>query len=117
MANMLADGAQTLADNLDAYASSTITYKRGASSDTLLATIGDPDVEVDVEDTLGLASKAVVFIVTVANLPSFVGSDPQVDDQIIYNGTTYKTFPFNGPFVWEKSDPLGIRIRIYATEV
>jgi hypothetical protein len=114
---MLADGAQTLADNMDAYASSTITYKRGSNTATLLATIGSPEVEVDTEEQLGLASKAIVFIVTVANLPSFVGGDPQVNDQIIYNGTTYKTFPFEGPFVWEKSDPQGIRIRIYATEV
>jgi hypothetical protein len=114
---MLADGNQTLADNMDAHASSLITYKRGSNTDTCLATIGDPDVEVDIEEQLGLASKAIVFIVTVANLPSFVGADPKVKDQIIYNGTTYKTFPFNGPFVWEKSDPQGIRIRIYATEV
>lgn len=116
MSNMLADAAQNLANSLDDFASSLITYKRNSDSAAMLASVGNPEIEVEIKEDLGLAASMQVFIVRKTNLPAFA-STPAVNDEIIYNGDTYRTFPFNGPFVWEKSDPFGVRIRIYTTKV
>ena len=117
MSNMLADGAEVLAECMDDFASSEITYARGDDSASMLATIGDPALEVEVDGELGLATRTLVFIVTVANLPSFVSSSPAVGDIITFNGNTYKPYPFDGIYVWENSDPYGKRIRIYTEKI
>ena len=116
MSNMLADAAQILADNMDDFASSTITYQRNGNMSDIPASVGDPQLEVDIQADLGMASQMKVFIITRSKLPVFA-EIPQVDDIIIFNGDTYKTYPVNGTYVFENSDPHGIRIRVYATKI
>lgn len=119
MTNLLRTGSNFLGDKLKAFASSEITYKRAASSVTLLAHFGRTEFDVDAEfDIARETFESRDFIVEAVDLDFGAGQiDPVEGDRVewVDGGSTY-TFevvlpPSSPPWRW--ADPFHKRKRIH----
>ena len=114
MSNMLRDGVTTLAASMTDNAADLVTYTRGTNTDDIYATPTEPDDEFEIAEATGIDSRMRVFLVNVADLPTFVtDSKPLADDLIVNDGSTYRVFAFDGKLTYKHSDSFGIRIGIY----
>lgn len=120
MSNLLANGVDWLAGQLKSFASSSITYTRGASSVTIDATIGRhalrslgglPDNEVDTSTTV------VTFDAVDLNFGSG-RTTPARGDRFTLNNNgvlfTFEVLPIDGERWWKEADAFGRRLEVNA---
>lgn len=120
MANMLSSGIDWMSAVLDAFASSTVTYTRGASSLSLTATIGRHVAESDGgQEGMELDAFDVTFTFLAASLVlNSALTVPARGDTItlVSNSKTfvYEVLPHDGGRWWKESDAFGKRLEVRA---
>jgi hypothetical protein len=125
MANVLADGLSWLAGQMKASASTTITYKRGASSVSIDATFGSQVLRVSDRDGNSKVERPDAdFIFTAADLNFGSGEvEPDAGDYIEATfGSTTKRFqlmPMNNGAepAWRYCDPHQLMVRCHTKYV
>jgi len=116
--NLLSSGVDWLSSQLKSFGSTSVTYRRGVASATLLATIGrhvpsslggQADVEVDTFST------RITFEATDLDLGSGL-TLPERGDEIEFtdNGVafTFEVLPIDGSRWWREADAFGKRIEV-----
>lgn len=118
MADLLKAGSERLADLLKSSAGSSVTYTRGGTNSTIVATIGKSVFET--QDATGIieAWESRDFIVKTADMPY---SEPQRGDTITETvGGTSCIFevmsPSNSP-LFSYGDAFGSTVRIHTKRV
>lgn len=118
MANTLSSGVAWLSSQLKSFASSTVTYRRGVASVSLLATIGRhvpqslgglADNEVDTFST------RITFEADDLDLGSGVTLPERGDEiELVDNGVTFtfEVLPVEGSRWWKEADAFGKRIEV-----
>lgn len=120
MSNLLANGVDWLAGKLKSFASSSITYTRGASSVTIAATIGRhvprslgglPENEVDTSSTV------VTFDAVDLDFGSGI-TTPARGDRFTLNDNgvlfTFEVLPIDNERWWKEADAFGKRLEVNA---
>lgn len=120
MVNMLADGIDWLATQLKSFASSSITYTRGASSVSIAATIGRhvPRLlgsleggEVDTFETVFTFDRADLNFGAGAVVPERGDVIAFVDNGVTF---TFEVVPTDGERHWKEADAFGKRLEVNA---
>lgn len=117
MPNLLAQGVEWLASQLEEHAATPVTFARGADSVAITATKGRSEVEVDDGDSV-LRSQVVDWIVRHAALV-LAGNqvEPAVGDEFIetVTGATnrYRVLALAGGEIQRPLDPARTLIRIH----
>ncbi len=118
MSNLLSSGVAWLSSQLKSFASSTVTYRRGASSVSLLATIGRhvpqslgglADNEVDTFSTVITYEADELDFGSGVTLPERGDEIELVDNGVTF---TFEVLPVEGSRWWREADAFGKRIEV-----
>lgn len=98
-------------------AAESVTYTRGASSCTLLASLGRTQFQNMSAESADITASSVDFLVTAEDL-KFGGTlvTPQANDRIEHDGLQYRVSVF-GDNCYSYSDPSRLSIRIHTTRI
>ena len=122
MSDMLRDGQAWLASQLAEHASREITYRRGALSACLKATIGKSEYEQDNGEGPILRHQVRDFLVSTQSLlSSNIASLPLQGDRIEErDGATthvHEVVGLAGSPPWRYSDPFRLTLRIHTKQI
>lgn len=121
MANLLKQGQALIAATLKSHGSETVTYRRGANSVSIAASVGRPDMTLGPEFGGGhLRMNTKEFVITAADLViNGVAVSPATGDMIdVAEGEAtnrYRVGPDGGLPEFENADAFGIMLRIRGT--
>ncbi len=118
MRDILRDGQRWLADQLTKHAAREVTYRRGDSESTVIATIGKTLAEQEAGEGLVMRMEIRDYLIDTALLrldgqPTL----PERGDLIIEteSGKTfsYEVLPVGSQKAWRYSDPFRLKLRIH----
>lgn len=118
MANLLSAGIDWLSTQLKSFGSSSVTYRRGVSSATIVATIGRhapsslgglPENEVDTFTTRITFEAGDLDLGSGVTLPARGDEIDLVDNGITF---TFEVLPVDGSRWWREADAFGKRIEV-----
>jgi hypothetical protein len=118
MTDMLRDGLSWLAGKLTSHAAREVTYQRGESQATVLATLGKTVAEQDSGEGLIMRIEIRDYLIDTASLV-IDGQQvlPERGDLIIETedgkSFTYEVLPIGSDRAWRYSDPFRLKLRIH----
>ena len=118
MSDLLKSGLEKLRSIDRSNRSQSVTYSRGGTSETVLATFGQSEFEAKDRQGFVVTHQMDDFIISVADLSTF--GDPVLGDIIVHSGVTYKVlaprFPNDEPpFRYTDSYRIAFRIHTKVT--
>ena len=122
MSDMLRDGQAWLANQLATHASREITYRRGALSACLRATIGNTEYEQDNGEGPIVRYQVRDFLINAQSLlNSNIASLPMQGDRIEErdgaNIFIHEVVGLGGSPAWRYSDPFRLTLRIHTKQI
>lgn len=108
--DMLAAGAAWLTERLSESASRTVTYLRGSTSSSLVATIARSTFEAANQSGVVETWESRDFLIAAGTLPY---AEPARGDRIVDGGTTYEVVTPRGVPLWHWADAFRTAIRIH----
>lgn len=119
MADLLARGSAWLAGQRKRFGASAVTYRRGESSVSILATVGRTERQIDEGNGLLTRVESRDYLVTAADL--VIGGAavfPRAADQVVEaDGSVYELMDFPGEGFCRWSDPYRVTLRIHTKRV
>jgi hypothetical protein len=112
MADMLQTGVTYLLAALSAHASRSVTYRRGATSATINATLGSTAFEEIASDGSVMRFESRDYIVSTPTISTALGS-PQVGDYIDDGDIRYEVLPVTTQQSFKYLDPFRLGLRIH----
>ena len=113
MTDLIQNGLNWLAAQLNVSASQSITYTQGIVSYALLATIGKTDVVDTDDDGNALEFRMTDFLFDAADFPVVPAPGDTIHATPAGVAITYEVLPFPNGEYYRNEDPYGVRIRIH----
>lgn len=117
MSDLLSIGVARLHSLLKDNASSTVTYRRGASSAEVSATIGSGQHQL-ADGSVMFAVDAADFVIQVSEFQTATGFDnPKRGDRIEFNSITYTVIPLDTEPEWRYTTAHAVGFRVHSKKV
>ena len=114
MGDLLRDGLRWLDQQRQAHCSSAVTYSRGSTTATVMATYGRTEFEGLDDGGFRVTAHVIDFLITADAMPV---DAPRVGDTITADSVTYEVMNLPGDGCWRWSDPYRTTLRIHTKEV
>lgn len=114
MADLLERASAWLEEQRSRHLTRTVTYRRGASSSQVAATVGKTVFDLDDGAGALLRVESRDYLILAADLAV---STPQAGDQIVDQGVVYEVASFGSEPAWRYSDPYRRALRIHTKQV
>ena len=112
--DLLEKASAWLQEQRTRYATRMVTYRRGAASSPVAATIGKTVFDLDDGGGAVLRVEARDYLILTADLNLGV---PQPGDQVVDQGVVYEVTRFGSEPAWRYSDPYRKTLRIHTKQV
>jgi hypothetical protein len=113
--NLLRQGAELLEQVRDSFSTETVTYQRGALTESVQATPGKTEFEYDDGNGVNVAAQVIDFLITKTYLVDKF-TKPQAGDRIVFGTKTYEVVPVAGEY-FRDSDSYDLTWRIHTKEI
>ena len=113
MVNFLGNGMAWLESQRKAHLSSSVVYRRGATSILLQATIGSSRHQIATRSDMYTEVQSRDYLVAVADLQTAGLWPPQRGDKVEEGGVVYATLPVSGDVVWSPLSGFGGTARVH----
>lgn len=118
MSDMIGTGLVWLEAQRTAHMSVSVTYARGATSDTLSATRGQTKFTAVDDSGAQMAGVAEDFIFTGADIVALLGGMPQPGDRITAGDDLFEVHAFGDDLRgWVWTDPYHISLRVHVVRI
>lgn len=114
MVDLLQRASDWLEDQRRRHLSHMVTYRRGASSSQVAATVGRTVFALDDGAEAVLRVESRDYLILAADLAV---STPQAGDQIVDQAVVYEVASFGSEPAWRYSDPYRKTLRIHTKQV
>jgi hypothetical protein len=114
MADLLEQASAWLQDQRTRHLTRTVTYRRGASSSLVAATVGKTVFDLDDGGGAVLRVESRDYLILAADLSQ---GTPQAGDRIVDQGVVYEVANFGSEPAWRYSDPYRRTLRIHTKQV